>query len=68
MKPKDTPPPPPARKRTGPPNVHPTEEPTTKTFSVLPSDLLFLAARGKGNRSLGLRDVLDFYRSHNPTP
>lgn len=55
------------RKRTGPPNVHPTEEPVTKTFSILPSDLKTLEAIGNGNRSAGLRTVLNFYRSHNPT-
>ncbi len=59
-------PPPPARKRTGPPNVHPTEEPVTKTFSILPSDLRTLTALGNGNRSAGLRAVLN--RSNDLTP
>ncbi len=58
MKPTPTPP----RKRTGPPGIHPTEEPTTKTFSVLPSDLRTLTDLGDGNRSAGLRAVLASYR------
>lgn len=58
----------PPRKRTGPPNIHPTEEPFTKTVSILPSDLKALESIGHGNRSAGLRTVLNFYRSHNPTP
>lgn len=64
MKPTPTPP----RKRTGPPGISLTEETITKTFSILPSDLKALESIGNGNRSAGLRTVLNFYRSHNPTP
>lgn len=64
MKPKDPPP----RKRTGPPNVDPTQDTIGKTFSILPSALKALESIGNGNRSAGLRAVLNFYLIHHPTP
>lgn len=63
MKPTPTPP----RKRTGPPNVDPTQDTVGKIFSILPSDLKALESIGNGNRSAGLRTVLNFYRRHHPT-